>query len=68
MSDSEPGLSDGQKNLASSRFLRVSRTSGDGSGLGLSIVQRIVDHYKARFLLENNLDGKGTVAKVIFPE
>jgi two-component system sensor histidine kinase QseC len=64
--DSGPGLTDEQKQHVPGRFSRVSRPSGDGSGLGLSIVARIASIHKARLLLESGPDGKGLRVRVVF--
>jgi two-component system sensor histidine kinase QseC len=64
--DNGPGLTDEQKQHVLGRFSRVSRPSGDGSGLGLSIVERIASIHKARLVLESGQDGQGLRVRVIF--
>lgn len=66
--DNGPGLTDEQKQHVLGRFSRLSRPSGDGSGLGLSIVERIASIHKARLVLETGLEGKGLRVRVIFQE
>lgn len=66
VADNGPGLSEEQKKHLPSRFSRLSRPSGDGSGLGLSIVERIAHIHKARLLLETGLQGRGLQVRVIF--
>jgi two-component system sensor histidine kinase QseC len=66
VADNGPGLSEEQKKHLPGRFSRLSRPSGDGSGLGLSIVQRIASIHKARLLLETGLQGRGLQVRVIF--
>lgn len=45
--DSGPGLADADRSRLGDRFFRVSGTAESGSGLGWSIVQRIVDLHAA---------------------
>lgn len=66
--DNGPGLSEEQKKHLPGRFSRLSRPSGDGSGLGLSIVERIASIHKARLLLETGLQGRGLRVRVLFQE
>jgi signal transduction histidine kinase len=66
VADNGPGLSEEQKKHLPGRFSRLSRPSGDGSGLGLSIVERIARIHKARLLLETGLQGRGLGVRVIF--
>lgn len=66
--DNGPGLNEEQKQHVLGRFSRLSRPSGDGSGLGLSIVERIASIHKARLVLEAGLEGKGLRVRVIFHE
>lgn len=68
VADNGPGLNEEQKKHLPGRFSRLSRPSGDGSGLGLSIVERIAHIHKARLLLETGLEGRGLQVRVIFPE
>ena len=65
--DNGPGLSDEQKKLVMGRFSRISRPSGDGSGLGLSIVERIASLHRARLILETGSAGHGLRVQVLFP-
>jgi len=65
--DNGPGLTDEQKKLVMGRFSRISRQSGDGSGLGLSIVERIATLHKARLILETGSSGCGLRVQVFFP-
>lgn len=64
--DDGPGLSEEQKKHVPGRFSRLSRPSGDGSGLGLSIVDRIASLHKAQLLLESGLQGRGLRVRVLF--
>ena len=64
--DSGPGLSEEQSKLVTGRFSRVSRPSGEGSGLGLSIVNRIADLHKAKLVFSKPGNGIGCRVQVIF--
>lgn len=64
--DSGPGLSAGQRKMATERFSRVSRPSGEGSGLGLSIVNRIGDLDKAKLIFSKGENGIGCRVEIIF--
>ncbi|MHB8354838.1 MAG: ATP-binding protein, partial [Burkholderiales bacterium] len=50
------------------RFYRIPGSGVQGSGLGLSIVQRIAARHKARLVLHAGSNGLGLCVKVIFPE
>ncbi len=65
--DNGPGLTDEQKKLVMGRFSRISRPGGDGSGLGLSIVERIATLHKARLILETAGSGGGLRVRLLFP-
>jgi len=64
--DSGPGLSEQQRKIAVDRFSRVSRPSGEGSGLGLSIVNRIADLHKAKLVFARGENGVGFRVEVVF--
>lgn len=65
--DSGPGLNEQQMKSIGERFNRISRPSGEGSGLGLSIVQRIAAIHQAEIKLTNKDAESGLLAKVTFP-
>ncbi len=64
--DTGPGLNEQQMQVVGERFSRVSRPSGEGSGLGLSIVQKIASIHQATLKLENKLPGPGLMVTVHF--
>jgi two-component system sensor histidine kinase QseC len=66
VADNGPGLSDEQRKFVMQRFSRLSRPSGEGSGLGLSIVNRIVELHRAKLLLGTNETGPGLRVVVNF--
>jgi two-component system sensor histidine kinase QseC len=64
--DNGPGLTEEQKEHVLRRFSRISRPSGDGSGLGLSIVERIARLHKAGLVMESGSHDRGLRVRVIF--
>jgi len=66
VADTGPGLSERQKISLGQRFSRVDRPSGEGSGLGLSIVMKIAAIHRAEVTFENKDPGPGLTATVSF--
>jgi two-component system sensor histidine kinase QseC len=66
VSDDGPGIAPEQRAAALQRFHRLNHADQPGSGLGLSIVSRIVELHAARFTLEAGADGRGLCAAVHF--
>jgi len=69
VSDTGIGMKQEDKEMLFRDFFRVKSADTrniTGSGLGLSIVKKIVDLYKGQILVESHL-GKGTSFKVLFP-
>ena len=64
--DSGPGMSDEQKNNAIKRHFRVADNHTYGSGLGLSIVQRIVDLHNAKLTFLDRENEPGLITRVSF--
>jgi len=64
--DTGPGIAPAEREQVLHRFYRIPGNSTDGSGLGLSIVQRIADLHGAHFTLESN-EGGGLRARLLFP-
>jgi signal transduction histidine kinase len=69
VSDTGPGIPASDRERVFDRFHRGSHAGADqnGSGLGLSIVKRIVDAHGATITLDTGVDGRGLDARVRFP-
>ena len=71
VADNGPGIPAGDRERVFDRFHRGSNAEDvpgqSGSGLGLSIVKRIVDAHGAAITLDAGADGRGLVARVRFP-
>lgn len=65
--DNGVGITPEQAKLVFERFYRVDDTAGEGSGLGLPIVQEIASQHRARASLQPNPHERGTLARVAFP-
>jgi two-component system sensor histidine kinase TctE len=65
--DTGPGIPAAERSKVLERFYRIAGTPGEGSGLGLSIVQEVVERHGG--LLEINQGGErgGTCIRVWFP-
>ena len=68
VADSSPGIPSTEKERILDRFYPVAGQSKPGSGLGLSIVQRICELYGARIRLIDGELGRGLVVEVTFRE
>ena len=66
VSDEGPGTPEEDLSHLTNRFFRSSEAGSEGSGLGLSIVQRIAELHGARLELENR-QGGGFVARLRWP-
>ena len=64
--DSGSGLSDAQRKRLAERFSRVSRPSGEGSGLGLSIACRIAELHGTKLTFSAGQNGRGLRVEVLF--
>ncbi len=70
ISDTGIGIAPDDQARVFKRFYKADRSrtrSNGGSGLGLSIVQKIVDIHKGKIVLESEL-GKGTTFTVSLPQ
>ena len=71
VADNGPGIPAGDRERVFDRFHRGSNAADapgkTGSGLGLSIVKRIVDAHGATISLGAGADGRGLIARVRFP-
>lgn len=67
VADNGPGIAQEERDRVLDRFYRIVGSSGQGSGLGLSIVKRIADLHHARTRLLPKAQGPGLVVEVSFP-
>lgn len=67
VSDNGPGVTAEELVRLTDRFFRGSGTSANGSGLGLSIVARIVEYFGAALDFGPGIDGRGLSVKITFP-
>ena len=65
--DNGPGIAAADRSKVIERFYRVPGTSGDGSGLGLSIVKEIVDRHAGSLEIDARGESGGTRVRVRFP-
>lgn len=61
------GITEEQAELVFERFYRVDDATTEGSGLGLAIVQEIASQHAASATLRPNPQGRGAIARVVFP-
>ena len=64
--DTGPGIPPAERDKVRERFYRIGGTPGEGSGLGLSIVQEIVDRHGGHLSIEPSGDLGGTRIRVVF--
>ncbi|SIT50406.1 Integral membrane sensor signal transduction histidine kinase [Paraburkholderia piptadeniae] len=69
VSDNGPGVSDEERLRLTDRFFRGSAAtaSGNGSGLGLSIVARIATHFDAQIHIGSGIGRRGLAVQIAFP-
>jgi signal transduction histidine kinase len=65
--DAGPGISTDQRQNIGRRFHRAPGTQASGSGLGLSIVQRILDLHGGTMQLDTPETGVGLKVTVVLP-
>jgi signal transduction histidine kinase len=65
--DNGPGIPESEREKVFERFYRMPATSGEGCGLGLSIVAEIAERHGARIELGAPARGRGTLVRVHFP-
>ena len=65
--DDGPGIPEAERKRALERFYRLPGMGTEGSGLGLSIVQRIAERHGAQVTLEAGKQGRGLCVHVLFP-
>jgi two-component system sensor histidine kinase TctE len=64
--DTGPGIPEMERDKVFERFYRLNDNGPDGSGLGLSIVQEIVEAHWAKVTLASTSEDRGTLATVVF--
>lgn len=64
--DTGPGIPEAEREQVLQRFYRIAGTGQDGSGLGLSIVRRIVELHGAKLVLSDNDIGSGLLVRVFW--
>ena len=67
VADSGPGVPAAQRAALGQRFNRLDQADGNGVGLGLSIVLRIVEQYHGRVAFGPGLDLRGLAVSVELP-
>ena len=67
ISDDGPGIAEENRERVFDRFTRIAGQQTEGSGLGLSMVKRIVDLHQAEIMLEDHPNGTtGLVVRLRF--
>jgi two-component system sensor histidine kinase QseC len=65
--DDGPGVAPADLAHLTQRFFRVADARSTGSGLGLSIVARIAEHFDAPLAFGAGIDGRGLAVEIAFP-
>jgi two-component system, OmpR family, sensor histidine kinase TctE len=65
--DNGPGIPPAERGKVVERFYRIAGTPGEGSGLGLSIVQEVVDRHGGKLEISSSSEHGGTSITVSFP-
>ena len=65
--DNGPGVGIEEQRRLTDRFFRGTGTSSTGSGLGLSIVARIVEYFGASLSFGAGIEGRGLAVEIAFP-
>lgn len=65
--DNGPGVAAEERTRLADRFFRGTGTNTSGSGLGLSIVARIVEYFGAQLRFDSGIAGRGLAVKITFP-
>lgn len=69
VSDEGPGVGENAKHHIFDKFYQANNShSGEGNGLGLALVKRIVDIHNGKVSVENNEDGIGCTFTVTLPK
>ncbi|CAM3405655.1 ATP-binding protein [Polaromonas hydrogenivorans] len=67
VADDGPGVAQAEHALIFDRFYRAAGSSGRGSGIGLSLVSRIVQLHRATIQTGTGLNGRGFGVRIFFP-
>jgi two-component system, OmpR family, sensor kinase len=67
VTDQGPGIPVAERDRVGQRFYRILGSEGSGSGLGLSIVQRVAEIHSATVTLSEGPEGKGLRVAVTLP-
>ncbi|MGF6753803.1 ATP-binding protein [Paraburkholderia sp. GAS334] len=65
--DDGPGVAHADLANLTNRFFRATGNEASGSGLGLSIVARIVEHFDARLTFGAGIGNRGLATEIAFP-
>lgn len=65
--DDGPGVMAEDQTRLTDRFFRVTGNRANGSGLGLSIVARIVEYFGAQLIFRTGIGGRGLAVEISFP-
>jgi two-component system sensor histidine kinase TctE len=65
--DDGPGIPSHERERVLQRFYRLKDATGQGCGLGLAIVDEIVQLHGATFAINAGTEGRGTCIRVVFP-
>ena len=65
--DDGPGVAPDDLAHLTNRFFRATGTQASGSGLGLSIVARIAEHFDANLQVGTGIGGRGLAVELSFP-
>lgn len=67
VTDDGIGIAPAERAKVFDRFFRVAGSDAVGSGLGLSIVHRVVEQHDAQIVLADGLEGRGLSVSIVFP-
>lgn len=67
IADTGPGIKMEERERIFDRFYRGQDVKEQGSGLGLSIVKKIVDHYQGHISIQERREGEGSQFVIRFP-
>jgi len=67
VTDTGPGIPEGERSRVRDRFYRLPNSPGHGSGLGLAIVDEIARLNEATLTIESGPGGRGTRISIVFP-